>query len=320
MKVFKFLTLLAIVASAQFAYSAIRWVYSDNLSIYGTLAIADTSRSFTFNEIFETDTGASYNGSNYINLDYKFIADSLFILDKYLNEKTNSYDTVYKSYRPGYAGFKLDWDGGITGFKLANYKGLVIAHKGPALNKKVTICFGYNTVCGSPTNFQTLGSFSGSTTWKLDTIIIPDSIVNVTDSQKTERNYYEMQVLITSTDGSVTSPKETFKIDDVCLITEIVNASVGAPVTNLGRKGYNISTTPDMKIAVEYSVQQSTPVTLSLYGADGRMIGETFTGLLQPGQKSLVWQPSKVKLSAKAYFLKMKTEGFSQTKRLIFER
>ena len=85
-------------------------------------------------------------------------------------------------------------------------------------------------------------------------------------------------------------------------------------------KSFNISTTPDRKIAVEYSVQQSTPVILSLYGVDGRLIGETFTGLLQPGEKNLVWQPGKVKLSAKVYFLKMKTDGFSETKRVVFER
>jgi hypothetical protein len=138
----------------------------------------------------------------------------MYVLDDF------SPDTLYKSWRPGYAGFKIDWDNGVTGFKLSRYKHLIMAHKGPLPNHKVTIRFGYNTVCGSPTVFQTIGSFSASSTWKVDTIKIPDFVRNISAKEANSRNYYEMQVLITNADPGDTNKSSlpgNFKVDNIGL-------------------------------------------------------------------------------------------------------
>jgi hypothetical protein len=193
------------------------WIYKDlpdSERLYNVLAIYDTSRSGEIGDIVRTlptDTGDKYD-SSYINFNYRFTTDTLYVVDKY------SHDTTYRGYRPGYAGFKIDWDNGVTGFSLAKYKYLILAHKGPLPNHKVTMRFGYNTVCGSPTFFQTIGSFAASSIWKMDTISIPDSLKNIPDSAVSARNYYEMQVLITNaspTDTNKSSARGILKVDNI---------------------------------------------------------------------------------------------------------
>ena len=77
-------------------------------------------------------------------------------------------------------------------------------------------------MCGSPTTFHTIGSFSSSETWKTDYIKIPDEVRNIPESEILSRNYYELQVLVTNVDpnGSPTSAPGNLKIDNVYLTNE----------------------------------------------------------------------------------------------------
>jgi hypothetical protein len=209
-----------------------RWLYKDIVDtdrVYYSLAVYDTCRTRDINKIMETDTGDKYD-SIYINFDYKFSADSFYYIDPYsIPPYDNKPDTLIRDYRPGFAGFKIDWDGGVNGFPVAKYKYLVFAHKGPLPNHKVTIRFGYNTTCGSPTGWNTIGSVTASSAWKVDSILLPDSMRNLSDSAKNKRNYYEMQVLINNADPSDTnksSARGVFKIDNIALVDTGGNASV----------------------------------------------------------------------------------------------
>jgi hypothetical protein len=206
------------------------WLYKDlpdEELLYGTTIFRDTSRSYDFNVNFPVDTGDAYD-DKYVNFPYQFTTDSLIVRDEW---DTNT--IVYRDLRPGFAGFKINWDGGITGFSLAKFKYLAIAHKGPLSDHKVTIRFGYNTGCGTPTVFQTIGTFNSSSEWKIDSLQIPDSVRNISKSEIDERSYYEMQVLINNVNssGSSTSDKGLLKIDDIALVdTTSGSASVKGPL------------------------------------------------------------------------------------------
>jgi hypothetical protein len=193
------------------------WLYKDLPAadlLYITLDIYDTARDISINKIIPTDTGASYDGSMYINFDYQFSADTMKIFDKYEPENLK-----YSDYRPGYAGFKIDWDYGMTNFNLANYKYLVMSHLGPLPGHKVIIKFGYNSGCGTPTIFHTIGEFAASATWKRDSILIPDHIRQIPVEKWPEQQYYEMQVIINNVDpnGPPTSAPGVLKIDDISI-------------------------------------------------------------------------------------------------------
>jgi hypothetical protein len=195
------------------------WLYCDKSFtelLWMNFKIFDTCRSQAVLPLYPTDTGDKYD-SSYINFNYQFSTDTMKLYDPF-----DPTTVTYSDYRPGYAGFKIDWDGGVTGFPVAKFKYLAITHKGPLPNHKVTIRFGYNTICGSPTTFNEIGSFTSSTTWKEDRIKIPDSITNIPADEKTRRQYYEMQVLITNTDpnGSPTSAPGNLKIDNVYLTNQ----------------------------------------------------------------------------------------------------
>jgi hypothetical protein len=207
----------------------------------------DTARYDTFGagcsykRMFPTypgDTG-SLDGSPYINFDYQFnCCDSVKYTHPYdLN------DTVYRGGpRPGYAGFKTAWDGGVTGFALARYKYLILAHKGPNLNHRVTVRFWYNSgVCGAPSYNEQIGTFSASDTWRVDTIPIPENIQNKPDIARNWSKYYEMAVLINNLDPNDTTsgPPGCLKIDNIRLAVcnpidssqQSQKVNVGEPVT-----------------------------------------------------------------------------------------
>ncbi|MBN1760612.1 MAG: hypothetical protein JW863_19950 [Chitinispirillaceae bacterium] len=193
------------------------WLFKDlpNSSdlLYIALDIYDTCRSQSFNKIIPTDTGVNYDGSAYINLDYQFTTDTLKIIDRY-----DSTNVKYSDYRPGYAGFKLDWDYGMTAWNLAKYKYLVLSHLGPLPGHKLIINFGYNSGCGTPTIFHTIGEIAASTTWKRDSILIPDHIRKIPPQEWKNQQYYEMQVIINNVDGSLASSAPgILKIDDIAI-------------------------------------------------------------------------------------------------------
>jgi hypothetical protein len=182
--------------------------------LYSEIQVYDTCRTDFLMHLIPTDTGDAFDGE-YINLDYKFTADSIYFRDKF-----DSNIIKFRDKRPGYAGFKIDWDGGMFTVPLTKYKYLIFAHKGPLPNHKVTINYGYNTTCGSPTVFQTVGTVAASSTWKVDTIVVPESIRNIKDSLKDVYNYYELQVIINNADPSstqMTSGPGNFKMDNICV-------------------------------------------------------------------------------------------------------
>jgi hypothetical protein len=193
------------------------WLFKDletDEKLFGSMIVRDTSRSYEFNTIYPTDTGDAYDGQ-YINFPYRFSTDTLKVFDEF-----DPNTILYRDYRPGYAGFKIDWDNGVTGFALARYKYIRFAHKGPLPDHKISVRFGYNKECGSPTVFQSIGSCPASSEWRVDSILIPDSLHNIPQSEVLTRNYYEMQVLITNTDpaGSMSSDSGLLKVDDIALV------------------------------------------------------------------------------------------------------
>jgi hypothetical protein len=194
------------------------WLYKDLPDTdrqYYEMGVHDTCRTMDLHHILETDTGDNYD-SNYINLDYKFSGDSIRFLDPF-----DSTNVIKSDYRPGFAGFKIDWDNGIAIWKLSKYNYLVFAHKGPLPNHKVTVRFGWGYGCGGATTFYTIGSVAASSVWKVDSIRIPDSLRTIPDSSKEQRGYYEMQVLINNSSPSDTnksSDRGIFKIDDIRLV------------------------------------------------------------------------------------------------------
>jgi hypothetical protein len=229
------------------------WIYKDlpdSARLYGVFAVYDTSRSGETGDIIRTypaDTGDRYDGA-YINFNYRFTADTLYVIDKFGG------DTLYKSYRPGYAGFKIDWDNGVTGFSLAKYTHMIFAHTGPLPGHKVTVRFGYNGGCGTPTTFQTIGSFAASAVWKIDSIPIPDSIRNVPDSVVKARSYYELQVLINNAnpgDTNKSSAQGLLKLDDIGLAGRA--AAAVAPGLRGARAASNASFIPTVNGSVRIS-------------------------------------------------------------------
>jgi hypothetical protein len=224
-KIFKGTMGLCIVLSAGSALGSILldplWVYSDSgIAIYSDFQYCDTSREGNWlcrakqsDQI--PDTGNLYNGSQYINLDYTFTNDSLIIRNEFEPSIIE-----YSDLRPGFAGFKTAWDIGMVGFNLSRYKYLIFAHKGPTANQKVRIrCWYNNGECGAESFNEYLGTFTGSETWKVDTIIIPDAVQNKPDLDRNHNIYYELVFLITNLDTNDVTPGGPWnlKIDDIKL-------------------------------------------------------------------------------------------------------
>ncbi|MBN2037382.1 MAG: hypothetical protein JW768_11615 [Chitinispirillaceae bacterium] len=196
--------------------------------LYTRLFLCDTLRRIDSACFYETDTGNVYD-SNSITFNYQFTA--------------------------GYAGYKIDWDHGATGFPLANYKGLVLAHLGPLPGHKVTVRWGYNEGCGSPTTFQTIGTFEASDEWKVDTIVLPDNL-------EPTGNYYEMQVLINNVDagGSQTSPPGVLKLDDILLIKTIAGVT------------HKQKLRPAVMNSRSFTPSSTGPVMLSAFSLGGELL------------------------------------------------
>ena len=164
---------------------------------------------------YPPDTGDSYDGSPYINLDYQFSSDSFIVKDQY-----DTSVIMYRDLRPGFAGFKTAWDYGMNGFPLARYKYLILAHKGPPSTHRVTVRGWYNDGgCGSPSFNEYLGTFASSDTWREDTIVIPDSVQNKSDRERNFSKYYELVFIINNLDPNDTTsgPPGCLKVDNIRL-------------------------------------------------------------------------------------------------------
>jgi hypothetical protein len=223
---------LFIVLSAGSAFGTQEpcWMFKDTSSIiYGSFRFCDTQRTELDVCCDELSAGYpdtnSYDGSQYLNFDYQFNQDSVYLIQTYypctVPEDTCPDDTVRRyAPRPGYAGFKTAWDYGMTGFPLGRYKYLVMAYKGPLPAHKVTIKFWYNDgQCGSPSYNAYFCTLDASSTWEVDTIPIPESFQNGPDRARNTMNYFEMVVLINNLDPNDTTsgPPGNFKIDNIRL-------------------------------------------------------------------------------------------------------
>jgi hypothetical protein len=160
------------------------------------------------------DTGSTYDNTMYICFDYKFSSDSFFVYDEFDTELL-----LYKDFRPGYAGFKMVWDYGMTGYPMARYTYLIFAHKGPNPNHKVTVRAWYNDgECGGMSYNESIGTFYSSCEWKLDTILIPEHIRSKNDIERNQSQYYQLLFLINNLDSDTTSGAPgCLKIDDIKL-------------------------------------------------------------------------------------------------------
>lgn len=280
------------------------WMFSDNNEVpYEYFSICDTCQKKEFNCRLLTagqfpDTGKTYNNTKYICFDYKFSSDSFFVYDEFDNELV-----IYKGKRPGYAGFKAYWEGGMLGFFIARYTHLIFAHKGPNANHKVTVAARYNNgVCGSPSYYETIGTFNSSLEWKLDTLLIPEKIRLKNDTLRNQSQYYELLFLITNINSSDTTSGAPgcLKIDDIKLTGyNPIDTSPKSQVVNVGKKvtfKVGISNEFTSKEAVTYQwkkngisitdaknpgyvIDAATPVDSGVYTVDVHVAssGTTFT-------------------------------------------
>jgi hypothetical protein len=216
-------------------------MFSDNNEALSmNISICDTCQTKEFNcKTFEADelpdTGNTYNNSRYICFDYKFSSDTFYAYDVFDESLV-----IYKGRRPGYAGFKAYWEGGMLGFFIARYTNLIFAHKGPNPNHKVTVGARYNNgTCGAPSYYETIGTFNSSLEWKLDTLPIPERIRFKNDTLRNQSQYYELLFLITNINSSDTTSGAPgcLKIDDIKLTGyNPIDTSPKSQVVNVGKK------------------------------------------------------------------------------------
>jgi hypothetical protein len=102
------------------------------------------------------------------------------------------------------------------------------------------------------------------------------------------------------------------------LDTSLTSNSISQSRTVLQNSDLNLIGERGGKILVTYSVKQATPATLTLYGVDGRTVHETFAVTLQPGQNSMVWEPSNKSTGNHVYIAKVKADGFTKSQRVVF--
>jgi alpha-N-arabinofuranosidase len=106
------------------------------------------------------------------------------------------------------------------------------------------------------------------------------------------------------------------------VVTLALTPTVGVltPVNRSTGELFSISTMTGGRIVVNYTATRKTPVNLSLYGVDGRTIVESFSGTLEPGEKSLVWQPKYRIMGTGAYVVKMTAGEVTKTQRVVLAR
>jgi hypothetical protein len=149
-------------------------------------------------KFFMVDTGDAIDGM-YINFNYQF-----------------------GNPHPGYAGFKIYWDNGVVSYYVDDYDSLIIWHKGPLPGHKVTMIWAQGSAgCGTPINYELMGEFKSSTTWKRESIPFPEkrNYGAAPDSDFVKHGLFELRMLIynDSSTGTVgpTSPPGSLKLDNM---------------------------------------------------------------------------------------------------------
>jgi hypothetical protein len=97
-----------------------------------------------------------------------------------------------------------------------------------------------------------------------------------------------------------------------------VKPTVGSTAISFSR--FSINPMVGGKVNVNYSVAAATPFTLALYGTDGRLCSESFSGVMEPGHQSLVWQPKNKNLSNGSYIVKLKAGQVTKSQMVFLTR
>jgi hypothetical protein len=199
------------------------------------------------------DTGDSQDGSKYVNFDYQFSNDSVFI--KGTDPNTGA-DTIYHcAPRPGYAGFKFYWDNGFVRYFAETHDSMFFWHKGPLPGHKVQMIWGQGGDCGGPINYQNFGEFKSSSVWTRESFPIPPS------PGFEAHGLFELRMLIYNDTGdSPTSAPGCLKIDNMAFIKK----SAGISKTTFATKAIGGS---------RYFIPKvSGKVTLTIYSLQGEQL------------------------------------------------
>ncbi|MBN1306685.1 MAG: hypothetical protein JXA18_02120 [Chitinispirillaceae bacterium] len=126
------------------------------------------------------------------------------------------------------------------------------------------------------------------------------------------------------TDFSVagTSVATTLPAHSVVMLTAAGGGTgVGTPAVTAGATdAYSIRGASGGEIVINCTAAPKTPLRCTLYGIDGRRIGETFNATPEPGRTTLTWLPKGGSRSANMYIVKMETGAFAQSQPIILTR
>ncbi len=224
---------LACLQSAMAQNSDTVWICREDTVMDGDLYYhMFTADTFPDNrgQLNMVDTGDKLQGK-YVNFDYQFSQNSV---DEHGDTSNGVPDTVFHiAPRPGYAGFKFYWDGGASTFYVDQYDSLVLWHKGPLPGHKVMMIWGQGSAgCGTPINYEYLGQFMSSSTWKRESFSFPAKRMGygaAPDSPFVKKGLFELRMLIYNDsiggDLSPTSANGNLKIDNMCF-TRFAHAPV----------------------------------------------------------------------------------------------
>ncbi|MBN2189409.1 MAG: hypothetical protein JW699_08135 [Chitinispirillaceae bacterium] len=105
----------------------------------------------------------------------------------------------------------------------------------------------------------------------------------------------------------------------VMFTVPLTSAGVSAPEVVRTARDFSILSEAGGRIIVNYTAVGKTPVSLELYGVDGRTLVESFTGILDQGQKRLVWKPRSV-LGSNLYIVKLRAGEVEKSERLVITK
>lgn len=208
------------------------------------------------------DTGNSQDGSKYVNFDYQFNTDSVFIK----GITAAGVDTIFPcAPRPGYAGFKFYWDKGAVRFYTTAQDSMFLWHKGPLPGHKVQIILAQGGECGGPINYQFFAEFKSSAVWKRESFPFPakqGATARFPDSPFVRNGILEMRMLIYNETGNApTSVKGSLKLDNIAFIKK---SSAGVRYS-----GYSPKSIGDSRFFIPTA---SGKVTLSIYSLQGEQL------------------------------------------------
>lgn len=81
----------------------------------------------------------------------------------------------------------------------------------------------------------------------------------------------------------------------------------------------SLATTRDGKIIVKCAAMRNTPISLSLYSADGRSVLDQYSGTLRQNSNGLTWEP-KNRTANGVYVVKIEAGSFSKSERVVFTK